>query len=93
MDFVKFLQTSAGALLFLTSRAAAAPSPSFVCDASVPLYVANKTYVGCYNDSTSAPRILYGAKLSTIDMTPTVCANDCGELGFVYSGIKPGGAL
>jgi xylan 1,4-beta-xylosidase len=89
MYFTAILQASALSLL-LSSRTAA-ESSKFVCDPSAPLYVANKTYMGCYNGANV--RILSGAKLSTIDMTPQVCADNCGELGFIYSGIKPGGAM
>jgi beta-D-xylosidase 4 len=59
------------------------------CPASVEKsYDASITYLGCYRDPTVS--ILSAAKLSTIAMTPQVCANWCGERGFAYGGIERG---
>jgi xylan 1,4-beta-xylosidase len=46
------------------------------------------TSLGCYNDSMVS--ILSASKLSTIAMTPQLCANYCGERGFGYGGIEFG---
>jgi len=91
------------ALLFLTSVVVApAPPPpplsppgvnppGFVCNPEATPYSAKKTFVGCYDASST--NILTESKSSSITMTPQICANYCGEIGYVYSGIKPGGAV
>ena len=96
------MKSNTVAALLLSSIAAAAPQPpprpppggpssGSVCNANATSYVANATFVGCYDASST--NILTESKSSSVSMTPQVCADYCGEIGFVYSGIKPGGAM
>lgn len=87
---MSFLFRSVVALLLVGSPIVAKP-PGFVCDPKAQIYVAKKTFVGCYDASST--NILTESKSSSISMTPQVCADYCGEIGFEYSGIKPGGAM
>jgi beta-D-xylosidase 4 len=61
----------------------------FQCsNSSSAAFNATFTSLGCYNDSSVS--ILQAAKLSTIAMTPSYCANWCGERGYAYGGINFG---
>lgn len=71
----------AGALALLAQNAAAQ-------DSCIPAYKAIVKYLGCYTDGT--PRTLTGPMLTTSANSVENCANNCGQLGYKYSGVEYG---